>query len=107
MTVDLELAKSTHTDVTKFTANFLTEHKFVYAGKGGYDAIRNTNTVLDLSGPNGLVASIGSDRKGGILVSLDQDRPAFTLDAQQIFDEMASTLESKWPGAVVRQPIQK
>ena len=107
LTVNLERAKSTQTGVTHFTADFLTSHKFVYAGKGGYDAIRNTSTVLDFSGPNGLVASIGSDREGGVLVSLDQDQPAFTSEAQQIFDEMASMLETKWPGAVVRHPIQK
>lgn len=68
-TVDLAAAKASIVDVKEVVTKFLVAHQCVYDGKGGYDALRNTNTILDYKCQDGLAVSTGSNRNGGVLVT--------------------------------------
>jgi hypothetical protein len=104
-TIDLSRARADQEEVANVAKTFLMAHGLTDAGKAGQDIVNNTVTVLNFKRSDGLLVSVFLNRKGMVPVSFDQDGPAFSEEAQQLFDEFLSYLERKWPGAVTLDPI--
>ena len=104
LTVNLTRSHADKSEIASVAQAFLVSHGFTYAGPAGYDAVNKTNTVIDFSGPNAITASIQLDRKGLVSIYFNQNKSAFTPDAQKIFDDLEATLKARWRDAVTHTP---
>lgn len=100
--IDLSRAQVSKQEVVKRIEKFLSKHNVNYAGRGGYDAINGTESVLDFKGSQGLYVSIQMDQDEVVLVYFNQNRRHFSTSATTMFSDLESILRKEWPNAVTR-----
>lgn len=100
MSVDLARASAPPADVVGVVEHVLIAHGFKDMGKGGRDKIEGERTSLSFERPDDLIVVIDLDRESVVPIRINQNRKTFSPEASEIFDNVASALESLWPGSV-------
>jgi hypothetical protein len=99
LTVRIEQGDLSALDVAKVIEKILASHGFQNVGKDGFDQINNSLTSMNFRGLHDMAVTIDLSKELEVSVRLSQ-RAAFSSEASEIFDEMKSQLDRRWPGAV-------
>ncbi len=105
ITIQIDKTNSTKDEIVTAIKRIFVAHGFEYAGKAGYDAINKSRTVDDYKGKNGQSVSIYLAYNDKVQIGFDQNRSEFSEEAKKIFNEIFSTLQKKWPGAITKDSM--
>lgn len=104
LTVDLARSGVSALNVKNVIAAELLVRGFSDAGNDGQDAIKNQKTIFYFRGPDDLEVVVQVNLVNEVPIRINQDRETWTPEANRTFEDLATTLEARWPGAVVREP---
>lgn len=100
LTVDVLNSGASIPDVEHAVADLLHSRGFVDTGKGGRDEMQGTRTSFNFQGPDDIIVSISVDRPNFVPIRVSQNRSAFLPEAEQLYRELVSSLDKRWPGSV-------
>lgn len=103
--VDLSIAKTTSAEVAGIADEFFQANGFSTLGKGGYEELTNKRLVLGYSHTNGIRAHVGLDHDKSVPIRINVRSEYWNPEANNLFEQLALTLESHWPGSVQKEPI--
>lgn len=104
MTVDVAVAETQFDEVVSVVVTFLRENSFTAVGGDGYEVLSGRSLVISYERPNEYQIAIGLAEVKTIEIRMNSRAERWDDDANAVFDGLAETLESRWPGAVKKQP---
>jgi hypothetical protein len=105
MTIDLSTSGAKAIEVKEVIASELLRRGFVDIGDSGRDKIDGQKTSFNFEGPNDLLVFVEVDRLAEVPIRVSQNRANFSPEAQELFNALASVIETRWPNSVKREPL--
>jgi hypothetical protein len=103
--VDLSVAETTPVEVAAIADEVFLANGFSVLGKGGYEELTNQHLTMSYSHPRGTLGSVGLNNDEFVPIRINVRTERWNEEANDLFEQLALTLESHWPGSVQKEPI--